>query len=255
MKLKTNAFLQAIRAGKPQIGLWATLAAPNATDAIADAGFDWVVIDTEHSPNDLPLVVQHLRCFTGTDTTPIVRPDWNDPVKVKGILDAGAPGLVFPMIQSADEARAAVAATRYPPHGLRGVSGVTHANRFGRTTDYFQRIHDETAVIAQAETRAALAQVTEIAAVEGVDGVFFGPADIAADMGLLGQTMHDDVWAAIKEAAAPLIAKGMPVGTLVSDAGFARHLLAEGFTFVACGTDAGLLARSADQLVATVRNG
>lgn len=253
MKTPENQFLRAIRAGEKQVGLWVTLAAPLVSDVIAGAGFDWVVVDMEHTPNDYMSVINQLRSFAGTGTTPLVRPDWNDPVKVKRLLDAGAPGLVFPMVQTVAEAQAAVAATRYPPHGVRGVAGTIRGSGFGRMTDYAQRAAEETAVILQAETQAALAQVADYAAIDGVDGIFFGPADIAADMGYLGQTMHDAVWDRIKAAAAPLIAKGVPVGTLVGDTGFARALLDDGFTFVACGTDAGLLANSTDQVVATMR--
>lgn len=253
MNLPPNAFLRAIRAGEKQIGLWVSLCDAFAADIIAGAGFDWVVLDMEHSPNELTTVMNQMRSFQGSGTTTLVRPDWNDAVKVKRLLDAGAPGLVFPMVQNPDEAAAAVSATRYPPNGIRGVSGNTRANGFGRVTDYFARVEEETAVIVQAETQTAMAQVEAIADVDGVNGVFFGPADIAADMGLLGQPMHADVWAAIRQAAKPLMDKGVPVGTLVTDAGFARQLLNEGFTFVACGLDTALLARAADSLIATMR--
>ncbi|MEZ5650501.1 MAG: HpcH/HpaI aldolase/citrate lyase family protein [Burkholderiaceae bacterium] len=255
MKLPDNPFLHAIRAGRPQIGLWVTLSNPFAAEAIAGAGFDWALIDMEHSPNDLNSVIGQLQVFAAYGTTPIVRPDWNDPVKVKRLLDSGAPGLLFPMVQSADEASRAVSATRYPPRGIRGVSGTTRANRFGRISDYFTRIEEETAVLVQAETREAVARASELGAVDGVDGVFFGPADIAADIGLLGQPMNPAVWDLIKPAARALLDAGVAVGTLVQDAAFARSLIDEGFTFVACGSDAGLLARGADKLLATMKDG
>ncbi len=253
MKVRQNPFLQAIRTGQPQIGLWLSLANPISAEVVAGAGFDWVLIDIEHSPNDLATVMAQLQVFASYPTTPLVRPDWNDQVKVKRLLDIGAPGLLFPMVQSLDEAQAAVAAARYPPRGVRGVGGTTRATSFGRVSDYFTRIEEETAVLVQAETQAALAQVDAIADVDGVDGVFFGPADIAADMGLLGQPMHDDVWSAIMSAARRLIAKGVPVGTLVMDPVFAKRLVSEGFSFVACGSDAGLLARGTDNLIASMR--
>jgi 4-hydroxy-2-oxoheptanedioate aldolase len=253
MKLPTNPFLAAIRQGKPQIGLWVSLSSPFAAEAVAGAGFDWALIDMEHSPNDLNTVMGQLQVFAAYDTTPIVRPEWNDPVLVKRLLDSGAPGLLFPMVQSPNEAAKAVAATRYPPRGMRGVAGTTRANRFGRVSDYFTRVEEETAVIVQVETQAAISQATEIAAIDGVDGVFFGPADIAADMGLLGQPMHDAVWERIMPVARALVAKGVPVGTLVPDPAFARELIAEGFTFTACGSDAALLARGADSLLKTMK--
>jgi 4-hydroxy-2-oxoheptanedioate aldolase len=152
------------------------------------------------------------------------------------------------------EARAAVAATRYPPHGVRGVAGSIRANQFGRVTDYYAKANDETAVIVQLETQAAIAQAAEIAGVAGVDGVFFGPADIAADMGLLGQHMSDPVWDVILTAARMLMDKGVPVGTLVTDPVFAAKLLNDGFTFVACGTDTNILAKGADALLTQMRD-
>jgi len=182
-----------------------------------------------------------------------VRVEWNDAVAVKRLLDLGAPGILFPMIQSVEEAERAVAATRYPPRGARGVSGGTRATKFGRVTDYTSRIEEETAVLLQLETRKAVEQAGEIAAVEGVSGVFFGPADIAADIGKLGRPLDPEVWALIKPVARNLADRGVPVGTLVSDAGFAADLLNEGFTFVACGTDTGLLAKATDTLLAQVR--
>jgi 4-hydroxy-2-oxoheptanedioate aldolase len=157
------------------------------------------------------------------------------------------------MVQTVAEAAQAVASTRHPPRGIRGVSTMTRANKFGRVPDYFARIEDETAVLLQVETRAAVALADQIGAVDGCAGVFFGPADIAADMGLLGQPMHADVWAMILPVAKRLVAAGIPVGTLVSDVSFARKLLDDGFTFVAVGTDAGLLARGADNLLNAVR--
>lgn len=253
MNLPPNPFLAAIRAGQPQVGLWVTLSAPFAAEAVAGAGFDWVLVDMEHSPNDLASVLAQLQVFAGHGCTPVVRPEWNDPVLVKRLLDIGAPGLLFPMVQDADEAAAAVAATRYPPRGIRGVAGTTRANQFGRIGDYFDRIEEETAVLVQVESRGAVALAEEIGAVDGVSGVFFGPGDIAADIGCLGRPMDPAVWELILPAAEALTAKGVPVGTLVLDPGFARDLIGRGFTFVACGSDAALLARGADRLVAEVK--
>ncbi len=253
MHLRPNAFLAAIRAGHPQIGMWISLSSPYAAEAIAGAGFDWAVLDMEHSPNELSIVMGQLQAFSSFPTTALVRPDWNDTVKVKRLLDIGAQGLVFPMVQSVEEAQRAVAAVRYPPRGVRGVSNSTRANNFGRVSDYFQRVEAETAVIVQVETRAAVALAAQMGAVDGVDGVFFGPADIGADLGHLGQPMHPEVWDLILPVARDLIAKGIRVGTLVSDPAFARNLLSEGFSFVACGMDSSLLARSADSLLATMK--
>tara|TARA_R110002110_G_scaffold172752_20_gene375610 strand:+ start:826 stop:1599 length:774 start_codon:yes stop_codon:yes gene_type:complete len=253
MKLATNPFTHALAAQKKQIGLWITLSSPFAAEVTAPSGFDWVLIDMEHSPNDYFSVLGQLQVYASTPTTAIVRAEWNDPVMVKRLLDLGAPGLLFPMIQTVQEAQKAVAATRYPPRGLRGFSGASRATKFGRLSDYASRIEHETTVLLQVETADAVARASEIGAVDGVHGIFFGPGDIAADIGKVGKPMDPDVWALIRPAADKLIAAGVPVGTLVQDPAFAADLLKAGFTFVACGTDVVLLARAADGLLAQMR--
>lgn len=253
MHMKSNPFTRALRDKKKQVGLWASLSNNFAAEVIASAGFDWVLLDMEHSPNELNSLLGQLQVFESSDTTAIVRPDWNDAVKVKRLLDLGADGLLFPMIQSVEEAQAAVSATRYPPRGIRGVSTSTRANAFGRKTDYFDRVEDETTVIVQLETRAALESAEDIAAVDGVSGVFFGPADIGADMGLLGQPDNPAVWDLIWPVARKLMQRDVAVGTLVFNPKFAVELMDEGFTFVACGSDTSLLARGADNLLASVK--
>ena len=253
MKLPANPFTRAIAAGEKQVGLWISLCSNFAAEVVSTAGFDWALIDMEHSANDYFSVLGQLQAFAASPTTALVRVEWNDAVAVKRLLDLGAPGLLFPMIQSVREAAQAVAATRYPPHGIRGVSGATRATAFGRITDYVARVEDETAGLLQLETRAAVEQAEAIGAVDGVSGIFFGPAYIAADIGKLGKPMDPDVWALIKPAAQKLIAKGMPVGTLVTDPAFAADLLNEGFTFVAIATDTGLLARAADAALAQTK--
>ncbi|KKK68541.1 hypothetical protein LCGC14_2943030, partial [marine sediment metagenome] len=224
-----------------------------AAEVIAPSGYDWALLDMEHSPNELASLLGQLQAFAATDTTAIVRPDWNDPVKVKRLLDIGVPGLLFPMVESVDEARAAVAACRYPPRGMRGVAGTTRANGFGRITNYFTEVEKQTAILIQLETVQAVENAAAYSSVDGVDGIFFGPADIGADMGHVGQPMHPEVWQLIRPAARALMSRGMPVGTLVSDPSFAAELLNEGFSFVACGSDVGLLAKSADTLLDQVK--
>lgn len=253
MQLAANPFTAALKARHKQIGLWISLSSNFAAEVVAGAGYDWALIDMEHSPNDYFSVLGQLQAFAAYPTAAIVRVEWNDAVAVKRLLDLGAPGVLFPMIQSVEEAQRAVAATRYPPQGVRGVSGSTRATRFGRIVDYTARIADETAVLLQLETRAAVEQAEAIAAVDGVSGIFFGPADIAADMGKLGQPMAPEVWALIRPAAQRLIAKGVPVGTLVLDPVFAAQLLNEGFTFVACGADTAILSKGSDALLAQVK--
>ena len=253
MKLAPNTFTQGLAKGEAQVGLWVTLSSALSAEVIAPAGFDWVLLDMEHSPNDYFSILGQLQAFEGSNTTAIVRVEWNDAVAVKRVLDMGAPGVLFPMVQSVEEAERAVAATRYPPRGNRGVAGSTRATKFGRITDYAARVEEETSVLIQLETVAAVEQAEAIADVDGVTGIFFGPADISADMGLMGKTMDPAVWDLIKQAAKKLIAKGMPVGTLVLDADFAAELLDEGFTFVACGVDSVILARGSDALLAAVQ--
>lgn len=253
MNLKENAFLKAIRAGKQQIGLWVSLSSPYAAEAVAPAGYDWALLDMEHSPNELASLLGQLQAFSAWPTTPIVRPDWNDTVKIKRLLDLGVPGLLLPMVETLEEARAAVAATRYPPNGKRGVAGTIRANHFGRIKDYYAEVEKQTAVLIQLETMQAVDNSVAFADVKGVDGVFFGPADIGADMGILGNPMDPEIWNYIRPAARALMARGMPVGTLVSDPAFAAELLNDGFSFVACGSDAGLLAKGSDTLLSTVR--
>jgi 4-hydroxy-2-oxoheptanedioate aldolase len=254
MELEKNEFEAAMKAGEKQLGLWISLCSGFGAEVTAPSGFDWALIDMEHSPNGYHSVLAQLQVFAAYGTTAIVRPEWNDTVAVKRLLDLGAQGLLFPMIQSVEEAKKAVAATRYPPNGARGVSGNTRANKFGRVTDYVARVDAETTVILQLETAGAVAQAEAIGSVDGVSGVFFGPADIAADIGKVGQPMDPAVWELIKTAAQKLIAKGVPVGTLVMDPDFAADLLNEGFTFVACGSDTGLLAKASDALLATVKS-
>ncbi|MBT8152693.1 4-hydroxy-2-oxo-heptane-1,7-dioate aldolase [Epibacterium ulvae] len=253
MKYTENRFTHALRDGVKQIGLWVTLCSNFAAEVVASAGYDWTLVDMEHSHNEYASVLGQLQAFSAYKTVPIVRVEWNDAVAVKRLLDLGAPGILFPMIQTVEEARAAVSATRYPPRGIRGVSGATRATKFGRISDYAARVEDETAVLLQLETLAALEQAEAIADVDGVTGIFFGPADIAADIGMMGQPTAREVWDKVRPVAQRLIQKGVPVGTLVSDVALAAQLLDDGFTFVACGTDTGLLARGSDALLAELK--
>lgn len=253
--MQKNLFLQGIKKREPQAGLWISLCSNYAADVVATAGFDWALLDMEHSPNEVGIVLSQMQAFNASITSAVVRPMWNDPVVVKRLMDAGAQSLLFPMVQSVEEAELAVSATRYPPKGIRGVSGTTRANHFGRVTDYFDQVHNETCVLIQIETMHALERVEDIAKVDGVDGVFFGPADLSADMGKLGQVNDAQLWEHINNAAKRVEALGKPAGTLVLDADKASRLFKNGFSFVACGSDLGLLARGADNLLAQVRKG
>ncbi|AOK07491.1 4-hydroxy-2-oxo-heptane-1,7-dioate aldolase [Burkholderia latens] len=251
MQIPSNGFKAALARGDVQVGLWLGLANPYSAEVVAGAGFDWLLIDGEHAPNTVPTILAQLQAIAPYPSHPVVRVPWNDPVIVKQVLDLGAQTLLVPMVQSADEARAAVAATRYPPHGIRGVgSALARASRWNRVDDYLHRANDEMAVLVQVETRAGLDAIDAIADVEGVDGVFIGPADLAADLGHLGNPAHPDVQHAIDSAIRAIDAAGKAPGILSADEAAARRYLDAGAVFVAVGVDTTLLARSAERLAA-----
>ncbi len=254
VEIPRNRFKRAIKAGTPQIGLWCSLCSPYSTEIVAGAGFDWLLIDAEHSPNDLPLVSVQLQAMLGSASHAIVRPPWNDMVQIKQYLDAGAQSLLVPYVQSVEEARAAVAHTRYPPAGVRGVAGTTRATRFARVHDYFARAAEETCVLVQVETRAGLENLEAIAGVEGVDGVFIGPADLSAALGHLGDPAHPEVASAIEDAIGRVRACGKAPGIIATDEALARRYIELGCLFVAVGQDILLLARGADRLAAAFKN-
>lgn len=253
MDLPVNRFRRALRAGELQIGLWCSLASHYSVEVVAGAGFDWLLLDSEHSPNDLESLLAQLQAAAPYPTSPIVRVPWNDTVTIKRVLDIGAQGLLVPYVQNADEARAAVAATRYPPRGVRGVAGTTRANRFGRIPDYARRAHDELCVLVQVETQAAVEHIEAIAAVEGVDGIFIGPADLHASLGYPGETANPAVLPQIEDAIRRIVGAGKPAGILTGDEKLARRYIELGALFVAVGADVGILARGADRLAASFR--
>lgn len=256
MKIADNSFKAALRDGRAQVGVWSTLCSTLSAEIIGTAGFDWVVVDMEHSPNDMAEVLGQLQVHAASGVQVIVRPPWNEPVTVKRLLDIGAFSLLFPMVQNAEEAAAAVAACRYPPRGIRGVSLNQRANRFGAArADYLERAEQEIAVLVQIETRAALAEVDAIAAVDGVDGVFFGPADLSADFGLLGQPTHPEVTEAIGAGLDRVRAAGKAGGVLSMDPPNAQFWLQRGMTFVACQSDQAVLANGLRKLRADIAGG
>jgi len=249
MELPVNHFKHAIAAGKPQIGIWSSLSSHIVAEVLANSGFDWVLLDTEHSPNELPMVQQQLHAMQGGSANPIVRVAWNDMVMIKRFLDIGAQSLLIPYVQSLEEAKNAVAYTRYPPEGVRGVAGASRATQYGRVKDYHKIAHKELCVLVQVETRKAMASIDAIAAVEGVDGVFIGPNDLSADMGYLGNWQHPEVWKVMEEAAKRIRKAGKAPGILVGDAD-GQRCLDMGYLFVAVGADTGLLARGSEALAA-----
>jgi 4-hydroxy-2-oxoheptanedioate aldolase len=247
-EFQRNAFKHAIAAGKLQIGLWSSLCSNIAAEIISDSGFDWILLDSEHSPNEIPDLLGQLQAVARGAATPIIRPAWNDAVLAKRALDIGAQTLLFPYVQNAEEARRAVASMRYPPEGIRGVSVASRASRFGRTPGYLAKANGEMCALVQVETRSALDQLESIAGVEGVDGVFIGPSDLAASLGHLGNPQASDVQKAIQDAGKRLKAIGKPAGILTGNEEEARRYMDWGYLFVAVGADVGLLAKNADAL-------
>ena len=252
-ELPANRFKEALRHRRTQFGLWASLCSNIATEVISGAGFDWILIDTEHAPNELPLVFSQLQALVGGTAAPVVRPVWNDTVLLKRLLDVGVQNFLVPYVQTPEEARAAVAATRYPPQGVRGVAVTHRANQYGRVKDYFKRANDQICLLLQIETRLALKNLDAIAAVEGVDGLFIGPSDLAAALGHLGDNGHPDVRAAIEDAFVRIIKANKAPGILAPVETDARHWLAKGCTVLAVGSDVGLLARGSEELAAKFR--
>jgi 4-hydroxy-2-oxoheptanedioate aldolase len=248
VEFQKNAFKAALTQGKLQIGLWSSLCSNIAADILSDCGFDWILLDTEHSPNEIPDLVGQLQAIRGGTATPIIRPAWNDAVLAKRALDIGAQTLLFPYVQNAEEAKRAVASTRYPPQGIRGVSVAARASRYGRTPGYLGKANSEICVLVQVETREAMNELEAIARVEGVDGVFIGPSDLAASLGHLGNPAHPDVQAAIHDCVKRLKALGKPAGILTGNEDEARRYIEWGYLFVAVGADIGLLAKNADAL-------
>lgn len=236
-----NGFRRDLRTGRTLIGCWLSLGSPITTEVVGTAGFDWLLLDAEHAPNDVLSLIPQLMALKDSPSAPVVRPPWNDTVLIKRLLDAGVHNFLIPMVESAEQAAAAVAATRYPPQGVRGVSVSQRSNRYGAVPDYFQRINDEIAVAVQIETRAGVAEAARIAAVDGIDALFIGPSDLAAAYGHLGQPGHPEVQHAIAEVLAAAGSAGKPTGILAPVEADARRYMAMGMSLVAVGSDLGVL--------------
>ena len=253
MDLPKNHFKARLKAGEQQFGLWNSITGSMVAEALAGTGFDWLVIDTEHSLTDVPDTLAMMQAMAGYPVSPVVRPAANDAVLIKRLLDLGAQTLVVPYVQNATEALAAVTAMRYPPRGIRGVAGLTRAGRFGAVANYTARAEEELCLIVQVETAEALAEIEAIASVDGVDGLFIGPSDLAASMGHPGAPGHPAVVAAIEDAISRILAAGKPAGILTLDPAFARRCIALGTTFTALGMDIHLLVQGARRLAADFR--
>ncbi|SJZ54649.1 2-dehydro-3-deoxyglucarate aldolase [Consotaella salsifontis] len=234
-----NSFRRKLLARERLIGCWSALGSPIATEVLGLAGFDWLLLDAEHAPNDVLTLIPQLMALKDSSSAPVVRPPWNEPVIIKRLLDAGFYNLLIPFVQSVEEAKAAVAATRYPPQGIRGVSVAQRNNRYGTVADYQAVINDNIAVAVQIENGAGVEAAAEIAAIDGVDCLFVGPSDLAASLGHLGHATHEDVQAAIKSVFEAAAAAGKASGILAPVEAEARRYLDMGANMVAVGSDLG----------------
>jgi 4-hydroxy-2-oxoheptanedioate aldolase len=253
MKLPVNRFKAALTAGQPQLGVWNTIPGAVVVEILAASGFDCVVIDTEHSLTDVPDTQAMLQALEAFPVSVALRPASADPVLIKRYLDIGAQTLIIPYVQNADEAAAIVRAMRYAPRGFRGVSGSARAARYGAVKDYVQTAESELCLIVQVETTEALAQIEAIAAVDGVHGIFIGPADLAASMGHPGAAGHPDVVAAIEDAIRRIVASGKPAAILTQDPALARRCMALGATFTVVAIDIPMLMNAASATAASYR--
>ncbi len=250
MELPKNHFKAGLAAGRQQIGIWVTIPGSGHAESIAGCGFDWMLIDTEHAVMDLTTVQAMLQAAAPYGTQTLVRPGSLDLVEIKRLLDIGAQTILVPYVQSAKEAALAVQAVRYPPHGVRGVAGITRASRFGAVPDYNARANAEVCLLVQVETAATLPEIEAICAVEGVDGVFIGPADLAASMGHTGNPGHPEVKAAVLDAVRRIRKAGKPAGILSLDPAFLTEAIAAGTLFTAVDVDQAILLRGARDLAA-----
>ncbi|MGA0560899.1 HpcH/HpaI aldolase family protein [Ancylobacter sp. VNQ12] len=253
MELPVNHFKRGIHAGEQQLGLWCSLASNLTVEILAGSGYDWLLIDTEHSPNELNMVFSQLQACMENKVQPIVRPPVTDAVWAKRYLDAGVQSFLFPMVETAEQAAAAVAYTRYPPEGIRGFASASRASRFGRVKDYYSRAHEEICVLVQIESRLGMENLEAICGVPGIDGVFIGPGDLSADIGYLGDQGNEAVVTLIEGLVGRIVKAGNRAGILTGDEALARRYIAAGNIFTAVGSDAGVLARGSEALARRFR--
>lgn len=249
-----NGFKTALAAGETLFGFWQGLTCPETVEISAHAGFDWLLLDGEHAPNDMAMLRDQLRATLGGTGHPVVRTVASDAWMIKQALDIGAQTLLVPMIDTADMARAVVSACRYAPEGTRGVgAALARASGFGRRTGYLQTANDEVCVLIQVESRKAVENLDEILAVDGVDGVFVGPADLSADMGYRGQPAHPEMQALLWDLVRRIRAAGRAPGILLGDAALVEKARDAGAQFIAVGSDVGVFNRGAQALAAQYR--
>jgi 2-keto-3-deoxy-L-rhamnonate aldolase RhmA len=236
-------------------GTWFMCGAPQPAEAIGHCGYDFLVVDMEHVPVDVPQLADILRAVATTPSHAAVRIAWNDKVMIKRVLDSGAETIIVPFVQNAEEARQAVAAAKYPPLGVRGVAAVQRASRFGAAKDYLQRANDETCVIAQLETLEAVGNLGEIAAVDGLDGIFVGPNDLAASMGRIGGVGDEEVQRVLKQAAETAAEAGIAAGALAPSVEMAHRFIGYGYSYVAIASDLAMMMSAARGWLADFRKG
>lgn len=254
MPAPQNTLKAALARGEMQIGLWLGLASGAVAELAAGAGFDWCLIDAEHGPNTLPTIQAQLQAIAGRGAAPVVRVPVGEDWVIKQVLDLGVQSVLVPMVDTADQARAAVRATRYPPDGVRGMgAALARASDYGRTTDYVSSANDQICVMVQAESAAAVRNIDAIAAVSGVDCVFVGPADLSADMGFPGNPGHPEVVAAIEHLIARTRAAGKAAGIIVFDPAQFAGCVRLGVTFLGTGGDATVLSRALVALAGQAR--
>lgn len=249
-----NAFKAALSQGEMQLGLWLALANPYTAEVCAGAGYDWLLVDGEHAPNDIPTILAQLQAVGRGRSHPVVRPAIGETWLLKQILDLGAQTVLVPMVESASQAQALVKAVRYPPHGVRGIgAGLARASSFNRDQNYLHTANDEICLLVQIESRAGISALKDITTTEGVDGVFVGPADLAADMGYLGRPDAPEVIQTVEEAIRAISALGKPAGVLSADRALARRYVNAGARFVAIGSDVGILSTQSTAIIKEFR--
>jgi 2-dehydro-3-deoxyglucarate aldolase len=243
-----NRFRQSVREKQRLIGCWASLASPISSEVLGYAGFDWLLLDGEHAPNDLQSLLMQLLALKDSPSAAVVRPEWAEPILLKRLLDLGVYNFLMPFIESAEQARAAVAATRYPPQGMRGIAIAQRSNRYGYCPEYFERINENICVLVQIESKLGVEAVDAIARVDGVDGLFIGPSDLSASLGHFGNPNHPDVQRAMQRVVDVARLADKPVGILSSADEDIQRYLDMGMTCVAVGMDVVLLRNASRQL-------
>lgn len=250
MKIPQNTFKQAIRQGKRQTGLWITLQDAYSIEILANAGFDWLLLDSEHSPNDMNSILHKLQVMSAYDTPAIVRPTHYDPVEIKRYLDIGAQTFLIPFVETAEQAQEIVKNLRYPPRGNRGMGGWMRANHFGKVENYLADCEEQICLLVQVENQKGLENLEAIAAVDGVDGVFIGPTDLSASLGYIGQTEHPDIQNIIVDMIRRIKKLGKAPGVLAFNKSIAQKYIEAGSLFTAVGMDTKLLVQGAQTLLA-----